>query len=551
MAVTAWVLSGLAWLAFSVIPARAVVPVFLQDPNYSHGLLFPVVAGLLAWRIRGRLAATNSGPRWPGFIILAGGGALAALGHWYHTAFEIGWRGHVFLQGVGWLVATAGWICVLLGWRRFGILAPRLGFMVFVVPLPDTWLLTLMLALQRGVAVCSAGLLRAIGLVVYREGNLLYFPDVTLGVAGACSGIRSLMAFFATAAVCAVFLDLGTRRSMLLLALAPVVAVGFNILRVIATSLLAIYWGPIWLAGRLHEAMGLGVVLLGGAFLFAVAQRLRPPRRTMAVGRTSSSPPIPSPAGLQLAALFAALLLGLVALGMRQVSMHYQQMARRMTLKSDNRLPLAEFPQQIGPFHVTGEFQLEPFERELLKPSDHLIRTYDDKAENQILLAVQYWAPRPYEPGASTRRPVPHSPHLCWRYEGWDLVSSGEPSAYDWLPGARVHFSLFEKTAQKRIVLHWRSKDAGTPPQASPGQLARSLENLVESWHEIPDGWGAPVYQVRVETDVHGQPDEARACALDFIRLMAHLLPDFGIGAMPQAGAPLPPAQAMLQSPSR
>lgn len=97
----------------------------------------------------------------------------------------------MFLQGAGWLIASAGWIGMLLGWPRLRFLAPRLSFLVFMVPLPDAWLLTLMLALQRAVAVCSTGLLRAMGLVVCREGDVLHLSSITLGVAGACSGIRS------------------------------------------------------------------------------------------------------------------------------------------------------------------------------------------------------------------------------------------------------------------------------------------------------------------------------------------------------------------------
>ena len=533
MDAAALALAGLAWILFSVIPARVVVSVFIHDPNYSHGLLFPVVAVLLAWRSRVPLAAAGDGARWPGVALLVAGGGLAALGHWVHSSLQLSWRGYVFLQGVGWLVATAGWICSLFGWQRFRILASRLGFLVFVVPLPDDWLLTLMLTLQRGVAICATGLLRAMGLVVFREGNLLNFPSLTLGVVGACSGIRSLMALFAAAAVCAVFLDLGTKRAWLLLALAPAAAVGSNILRVIATSLLAIRWGRIWLEGALHDALGLAAVLLGGAFLFAAAQGLNRGRSPVAVSPAHSGISRRRPLSLCSAALASILVLLAAALGMGHMSHHYARMARSVQTLPAARLPLVEFPRQIGPCRISGEFQLAAHEVAMLRPSDHLIRSYADDSGNEMRLTVLYWEPRPVNPGATAPPPVPHSPRLCWRYEGWDVVRSEDSASYAWLPDTRVEASLFEKSGRERLVLFWRSKDEGDPRVFSPAELRERLGTLVRSWREIPAGWVASTYQVRVETDAKGQPDEAKARAIEFAHQIAGILPEFGIGRPP------------------
>lgn len=519
-----------AWLAFSVVPARVVAPVFLHDPNYSHGLLFPVMALVLAWRSRVQLAAAANGVRWPGFCLLAAGAGLAAVGHWVHTVLGVGWRGHVFLQAAGWLVATAGWICVLIGWSRFRILAPRLGFMVFVVPLPDTWLLTLMLALQRAVAVSSASLLQAMGVVVCREGDLLHFASITLGVAGACSGIRSLMAFFATAAVCAVYLDLRAARALLLLALAPVVAVGSNILRVIATSLLAIRWGPVWIEGALHGAMGLTVIVLGGVILFGAAQCLRqassPPAETPRYKGTGRC----RPASLRTAALAGAMIFLAASLGVSQMSRHYEHMAQSMQIQSVERLPLAGFPHQVGSYRVSGEFQLAPFEQDMLRPSDHLIRIYVDGDGTEMRLTVLYWNPQPRIPGALAPPPVPHSPNLCWRYEGWELVFSEMSASCEWMPDAPIEVSLFEKSGRQRLVLFWRSKDEGNPRLFTPTELWNRLETLVRSWREVPEGWVAPLYQVRIDTDVDEQSDKAMSRAIEFARQIVSVLPDYGIG---------------------
>ncbi|HPT17238.1 MAG TPA: exosortase, partial [Kiritimatiellia bacterium] len=519
-----------AWLAFSWAPARAVVPVYLHDPNYSHGLLFPLLVLWLVWRTRQRLERAGDGLRWPGFALLAAGAGLTILGHWYHVALQLGWRGHVFLQAAGWLAASAGAVWFLLGWPRFRILAPRLGFLVCAIPLPDYWLLTLTSALQRGVAIGSASLLRAIGVVVFREGNVLHFASITLGIAGACSGIRSLMAFFAAAAVFAAFFDLSAGRALLLLALAPVAAVVANLLRVVVTSLLAIQGGQIWIEGKVHDAMGLAVVLLGGLFLFAVGQMLR--------RREAPSVAAPAPVaecrrlGLPRAvALLAGLVFFGAAGGMAVVTHHYARMASALHMTPLARRPLAEFPGQIGKFRVLHESRLAPFEEDLLQPADQLIRTYGDERGNAFRLTVLYWNPRPRDPAAAAPPPVPHSPNLCWRYEGWELVASQtiEPRAE--LPDVPLDVSWFEKSGQERLVLFWRAQTAGRPSLLAPAQLWAGLETLFQSWNAIPREWLDPLYQVRIDTEVGAQPDRTLAETLEFARQLAVVLPDYGVGS--------------------
>ena len=72
------VLAAGAWGAFSLFPAGVVLPTQFHDPNCSHGLLLPLLALGLIWRVRGRLAAAGEGARWPGAALLAAGAALTA-----------------------------------------------------------------------------------------------------------------------------------------------------------------------------------------------------------------------------------------------------------------------------------------------------------------------------------------------------------------------------------------------------------------------------------------------------------------------------------------
>lgn len=539
------VLLALAWAVFSVTPWRVLWTVYRTDPNYSHGLLLPVVAGWVAWRVRAPLAVAGEGSRWPGVVLLAAGVGLTVFSHWIHMAFQLGWRGYVFLQGAGWLAATAGWIGMILGCPRLRFLLSRLGFLVFMVPLPDAWLLTMMLALQRTVAVSSTGLLRALGLMVCREGDVLHLPSVTLGVAGACSGIRSLMTFFATAAVCAAVFQLNTRRALLLLALAPVAAVAANILRVAATGLLADRWGRIWLEGAWHDALGLGVVLLGGLLLLAAAQALRPKAVAAAPARTRCGMAAWRATLRPAAALGAALVLAGGALGLFHMTRHYARLAQSMQPSNVERHFLADFPLRVGPYRMAGQFDLAAFERDMLRPADSLIRIYDDGEGRELRLTVLYWEPRPVDPGARAPAPVPHSPTLCWRYEGWELVGSDAPAEVDWLPGNWIETSQFEKAGRQRLVLYWRSHREGDPHAFASGRLGQSLAALIRSWRTPSAAWTKPLYQVRIDMELDEAAESGRDRAVAFARQLAEVLPDFGVGRRMAPVALSPPLQVM------
>ncbi len=532
-----WVL---AWVLFSLMPMRVLGSVYLSDSNYSHGWLLPVVAGVLAWRSRQEWMETDGGGRWPGLLLLLAGALLVVGSHWLHAAVTYGWRGYVFLQGTGWLVATAGWLGVLLGWARWRVLMPRLGFLVFMVPLPDSWLLTLMLALQRVVAISSAALLRMAGMVVCREGDLLHLSSVTLGVAGACSGIRSLMMFFAAATICAVFLRLNIPQTLGLLLLAPVAAVGSNIIRVVATAALANGWGRIWLEGPWHEAVGLGAVLLGGLVLLGTAHALGPPIAVASGGIQWGGHRGGKPGPSCRAELGGMAVLVVSALAMWHLTGHYARLAETVRIAQPARQPLAELPLQIGDCRATGpDDSLKSYEQDMLRPTDHLIRRYADPQGRVIRLTVLYWDPRPVH--ASTQAPsgTPHSPDLCWRYEGWRMIRKEPSASYDWLPDARIETSLFEKSGRQRLVLFWPSKRGAWDIRAA-WSFVEWGKMLIQSWRQMPPGWAMPDYQVRLDMEMEGGFDETRKQGLLFARNITVLFPDYGIGRSASQACPRP-----------
>lgn len=524
---------GLALAAFSLGPARALAAVYLDDPNYSHGLLVPIVALVLAWRARARYVRAEPGRGPGGLATLALGCGLVAFGRWYQIALRPGYLGHVFLQGLGLWLALASVAWLVSGRSRFRVLAPVIAFLVFAVPWPESFLLPVTAALQRFVAVCSTHLLRALGVEVFRDGNLLYLHSAVLGVAEACSGIRSLMAFFATAAACALFLSLGGWRALLLFALAPVAAVGSNIVRILATTFFVLLGGSVWLHGFLHDLMGLAVVVLGGGLLFAAARFLARGAPRPAAVLPAAERPAPAPR-LWPGALAGAALLFAAVLGMRHVARHYEGMARPDAFVPAARRTLDEFPYALGPYRCTDESRLSAMEFDMLQPSEHLVRTYEDPQGNGLTLTVLYWAAQRTYPGSSAIMRYPHTPYSCMWGAGWSRETAYDGVATpEWLPDAKLYVGGFAKAGRERLVYFWNTNAEEDPRPFSPKNLRQRGRLLVQSWQQVPEGILPATYGVRVETDVEDNPAQAKEILLEFARQAAGILPEFGIGRLP------------------
>ena len=146
-----------------------------------------------------------------------------------------------------------------------------------MVPIPVGWVTPLIVELQLLVSTVGVRLLQAMGIAIFREGNVLTLPgDVSLFVAEACSGITSLITLIPIGVFIAYFTDsVPWRRVVLVLAVIPIALAG-NLLRVILTVLLAIEVSVDFATtGPLHEWAGVATYVLGCLALLAVGSLLR------------------------------------------------------------------------------------------------------------------------------------------------------------------------------------------------------------------------------------------------------------------------------------
>jgi len=109
-----------------------------------------------------------------------------------------------------------------------------------------------------------------LGLPIEQQGNVLVLPKGSVGVADACSGIRSLTAcLFSGSFLAAVFLDKWWKK-ISLVAMAMMFAVLTNLLRSLFLTAWAYNYGPEAIEGKVHDWAGYAVLGLTVAGLLCL-----------------------------------------------------------------------------------------------------------------------------------------------------------------------------------------------------------------------------------------------------------------------------------------
>ena len=239
---------------------------WMNDPNYSHGLLVPIISGYFIWQQRDKLEKLEIKPATSGIILVV----FALLVLFAGVAAQ-----EYFSKRASLVFLLAGIVLFLLGWQWLKSLVLPIGFLFFMIPLPYIVYDAMAFPLKLFVAKFSVIALKLMGVVVWREGNIIMFPQTTLEVADACSGLRSLMSLLALGVALAVLSQEKMSRRVVLVLMTIPIAIFTNMIRVIGTGFLAQYYGAAAAEGFFHEFAGMGVFVLAMVMLFVCSGVMR------------------------------------------------------------------------------------------------------------------------------------------------------------------------------------------------------------------------------------------------------------------------------------
>ncbi len=516
--------------AFGWATISLLADVYEGVEDYSHGFVVPLVSLYAAYEIRKEHRHETYGQSWSGLPVVAIGALLVVVGLWYRYALLPGGLGVQSITGLGLFMVIFG-LCLSLGGKALvsRFIFPLL-FLCFCVPFPENATNQITLPLRGVVSNAATLTVRGVGIPVFQEGNMLHLAATSLGVADACSGIRSLWIMLATAAAFGYFLRCGPWRTLILSLLAIPLAVLFNIIRVVATALLVTKFGPQYAMGSRHEMTGAVVFLLGVITLVAVGwilargEQRRVFARIPEAGPESSGKEAPwrPPSYLLTATLGAILLMG----GIIQPVMvkHYVR-----HLPVAERKPFKEMPTHMGRFAETGKGDFVETQLDLLRPTDKLNRTYRTERGALISLWSLYW--EPYRGKKSAWSLNPHKPDGCYPAAGWSRIPIAPEKLVGVIPGKDIQVRLFTKEGKRRLLFYFTSQlDAPSGGLSSfPGTAAGRFRQMLDSWRS-PDVILGAQYVVTVETEVTSDIGGSVAEVTDFVKQLAPLLPGYGIG---------------------
>lgn len=237
-----------------------------SDANYSHGFLIPVVSGYLLYKKREMLAANVGRVDPAGLWLVAAGMILFIVANGAAEYFTLRFSLVVTLFGL---------VYFLFGPKMIRCCWFELAFLVFMIPIPYVIYYAATFPMQLMASKITVAILNVLGAGAVRQGNVIHLGGISLEVAEACSGIRSLVSLAALGAIYAYMsLKHGGARTLLFVATAPV-AILANVARVFVSALLAYGASVDVTIEPVHSIMGLIVFVVAFIMLALIAGLLR------------------------------------------------------------------------------------------------------------------------------------------------------------------------------------------------------------------------------------------------------------------------------------
>jgi EpsI family protein len=396
------------------------------------------------------------------------------------AAFPVGW----FLQAqvvpkpvvlwwltAAWVMVAGGLVLVAAGPRHLRRLAFPLGFVFFALPVPLRVLVPLQFVLQTGTTTVAEWALAVLGIAVERHGFVLSLPGGDLGVAEACSGVRSVTALTAIAAFVAWWRGFGPVRGAALVGLSVPVIAGVNAARVVASGVIQERAGADYVRGNWHEAFGVLMVLLGLGLIVALAHLLRP--RTLAPAPEAA----PSPGQLRFAPPLAATVL-LIGSATGTVAAQFLGTGAEQEVLAS--APIEQIPHDLGRWRGT-DLPVPEDVRTILSADAITRREYSDLGYT-VHVWVIYWSSQRMVNGY-------HHPDVCWPNRGFrqtlrDTVPVPLGNGSGSVP---VTLREFVRTApggrdaDRQLILYW-TQEGRRVWDAADEQRAQATGGVAHDW---------------------------------------------------------------------
>jgi exosortase D (VPLPA-CTERM-specific) len=449
----AWVLWSVSAVVMTVLgylyadSLRFLAQTWLEDDNYSHGPFIPLISLYLIWLRRAQLQTIERCGSWWGIPIAVAGLFVYVIGEFAAMYAVV----HFSL----WIVIV-GLLACAIGLSGIRLLAFPLLYLLAAVPLPLFLQGELTSRLQLWSSALGIGCLQLIGVMAYREGNVIDLGPIQLQVVEACSGIRYLFPLMALTLLCAyLYRESFWKRALLVLSSIPI-SILLNGFRIGAIGVLVETYGGSAAEGFGHFFEGwvffvasLGLLCAEMWVLARVGASVSRRRFTELIGPpevgilASTFAARPSAARVSPAPLLVGgVLLIVTVLAAPSVAPH--------DFPPPARQPLLDFPLQLGEWGGASSVMERQY-LDALQLDDYVLADYSAVKQPPVNVYVAYY--QSPKKGRSS-----HSPKTCIPGGGWEITSfetvrlnqaSGIAQALD------VNRVAIQKGGHKQIVYYW------------------------------------------------------------------------------------------------
>lgn len=469
-----------------------MVRVWLKKEEYSHGFFIPAISLYLLWIRRWELKFVEAfRESMPGLVIVIAGMIVFILG---------GLATLKTVEQYAFIITVTGMFAMTFGMKGVRVGAVPLLFLLFMVPFPDFILNNLSAKLQLFSSWLGVEFIRACGIMVYLEGNVIDLGGYKLQVVDACSGLRYLFPLASLSFLCAYLFKGPVWQKALIFLSSALLTILMNSFRIGVIGVLVDNWGTEMAEGFVHDFEGWAVFMLCMALLFlemwlfarlsgkntAWTELVLIPREWTGCAIKENPQIIVNPS------IFVLLLL----LSSTATASHF---IREREGIIPARKPFLSFPLQIGKWQGRNDY-LTQFYLNELKFTDYLIINYTqpDSASAINLYSAYYQSQRT---GVSV-----HSPKGCMPADGWKVTEFGQRD----LPNIRLYGKPLEvnravilKGDNKQLVYYWFQ------------QRSRALTNeYLVKWYLFYDAIALNRTDgslVRLVTSVEKSEDEEKA----------------------------------------
>ncbi len=238
-----------------------------QDSYYSHGYLIPFVSAYLIYLRRKEIGQVSleSTPIGLGVIIFA------------LSIHLLGVLGDInFISGFSIVFYLLGCSLYLLGTRITWIIAFPLFFLIFMCPIPESYINLVALPSKSMATSLALYFMDLVKIPYVREGFIIHLARSTFIVGTPCNGMRSFISFAALGLLMLYLVRTSWRKRLLFLAIIPPLALLLNGVRIALLLWIAYTYGSKAASPEsyLHDGSGVLVFVMGFVILLFFYKKL-------------------------------------------------------------------------------------------------------------------------------------------------------------------------------------------------------------------------------------------------------------------------------------